>query len=97
MFVIKNSLFELNSDIHKISTGYNNDLHLPPAQLNLFQKGVLYSGIKIYNHLPLTIKEVSQNVKLFSRVLKRFIQSNSLYSLKEYFDFNWKRVMLCLL
>jgi len=59
MFVVKNrDLFILNSDIHKISTPYSNDLHLPSAQLKLFQKGVFYSGIKMYNHLPLTIKEL---------------------------------------
>jgi hypothetical protein len=64
MFVIKNKdLFKLNSDIHKISIRYNNDLHLPSAQLQLFQKGVFYSGIKKYNHLPLTIKELSHDVK----------------------------------
>jgi hypothetical protein len=40
MLIVKNrDLFELNSDIHKISTRYNNDLHLPSAQLKLFQKG----------------------------------------------------------
>jgi hypothetical protein len=44
MFVVKNNrdLFELNTSIHKISTRYNNDLHLPSAQLKLFQKGVFF-------------------------------------------------------
>jgi hypothetical protein len=44
----------------------------------------------MYNHLPLTIKELSHNVKRFSQVLKRFIKSNSFYSLEEYFDFKRK-------
>ena len=49
MFVVKNrELFKLNSDIHHTGTRYNNDLHLPSTHLNLFQKGVYYSGIKIY-------------------------------------------------
>jgi hypothetical protein len=53
MFVVKNrDLFKLNSDIHGFSTRYGNDFHLPSAKLKLFQKGVFYSGIKIYNHLP---------------------------------------------
>jgi hypothetical protein len=64
MFVVKNrDLFELNSDIYKISTKYNNDHHLLSAELKLFQKGVFYSGIKMYNHLPSTIKELSCDVK----------------------------------
>jgi hypothetical protein len=45
----------------------------------------------------LTIKELSHDVKWFRQVLKRFIQLNSFYSLGEYFDFNWKWVMLCML
>jgi hypothetical protein len=64
MFVVKNrDLFKLNSDIHNIGTRHNNDFHLPSAQSKLFQKGVFYSGIKTYNHLPLTIEELSYDVK----------------------------------
>jgi hypothetical protein len=81
MFLVKNGdLFKLNSNIHKISTRYKNDLHLPSAQWKLFQKGVFYSGIKMYNYLPLTLKELSHDVKWFRCALKRFIQSNSFYS-----------------
>jgi hypothetical protein len=91
MFVVKNrDLFKLNSDIHKINTRYNNDFHLPSAQSELLEKGVLFSGIKMYNHLPLTIKGLLHDVKRFRRALKRFIQSNSFYSLEKYFDSNWK-------
>jgi hypothetical protein len=91
MFVVQNrDLSELNSGTHNISTRYNNDLHLPSAQLKLFQKGVFYSGIETYNHLPLTIKQLPHDVQRFGWVLKRFIQSNSFYPLEEYFDFNWK-------
>jgi len=33
MFLVKNGdLFKLNSNIHKISTRYKNDFHLPSAQ-----------------------------------------------------------------
>jgi hypothetical protein len=51
MFVVRNrELFKLNSDIHYIETRYNNDFHLPSTQLNLFQKGVFYSRIKMTFH-----------------------------------------------
>jgi len=91
MFVVKNrDLFKLKSDIHKINTRYNNDFHLPSAQSELLKKGVLFSGIKTYNHLPLTIKGLLYDVKRFRRALKKFIQSNSFYSLEKYFDSNWK-------
>jgi hypothetical protein len=91
MFVVKNrNLFKLKSDIHGFITRYDNDFYLPSAKLKLFQKGVFYSGIKTYSHLPKTIKELSQDVKQFRLALKRFIISNSFYSLEEYFDINRK-------
>jgi hypothetical protein len=68
---------------------------LSSANLKLFQKGVFYSGIKTHNHLPKTIKELSHDVKQFRLALKRFIISNSFYSLEEYFDINWKWVLFC--
>jgi len=47
MFLVKNrDLFELKSDIHKISTRYNNDIHLPSTQLKLFQKGFFFQELK---------------------------------------------------
>jgi hypothetical protein len=68
---------------------------LPSANLKLFQKGVFYAGIKTWNHLPQTIKELSHDAKQFRLALKRFIISNSFYSLEEYFDINWKWVLFC--
>jgi hypothetical protein len=51
MFVVKNrNLFELNSDIHKLSTKYNNDFHLPSVQLKLFKKLVFL--FRNYNVQP---------------------------------------------
>jgi hypothetical protein len=61
---------------------------LPSAKVKLFQKGIFYSGIKTYNNLPKTIKE--HDVKQFRLASKRFIVSNSFYSLEDYFDINWK-------
>ena len=53
MFVIKHGdFFPSNSDIHDRNTHYNHNIHLPTTNLILVQKGVLHSGIKIYNHLP---------------------------------------------
>jgi hypothetical protein len=63
-------LFKFNSDIHHIATGYNNNFHLPWTQLTLFQRGVYYSGIKIYTQLPSSIKDLSQDIKWFKRALK---------------------------
>jgi hypothetical protein len=51
---------------------YNCDLHLPIANLTVFQNGVLYFGIRIFNKLPSAIKDLSQDVKQFKLDLKGF-------------------------
>jgi hypothetical protein len=49
VFVVKNrSYFIFNSDIHDINTRFNQNLHLPFTNLTLVQKGVFFSGSKIY-------------------------------------------------
>ena len=56
IFVVTNKkLFQLNSQVHNIHTRYNDNLHLLSTGLTLVQKGVAYSGCKIYNHLPTQI------------------------------------------
>jgi hypothetical protein len=52
----------------------------------MYKKGVYYQGIKIYNHLPKDIKDLSSNVNKFKLSFKKYLLDNSFYSLKEYFD-----------
>ena len=64
MFVVKNRyLIKSNSDIHNLNTRYNSDVHLPAINLTIFQKGVIYSGIKMYNYLPQSLQELSHDVR----------------------------------
>ena len=87
MFVVKNKdLFKTNSDIHSFNTRFNHDLHIPIANLAVFQKGVRYSGIKVYNHLPLTLKELSHDIPKFKVALKRFLLTHFFYTLEEYYS-----------
>jgi len=37
----------------------------------MYQKGVYYSGIKIYNHLPTAIKDLSDEKNKFKLALKK--------------------------
>jgi hypothetical protein len=46
-FVVKiRNLFKLNSDIHGFVTRYDNDFHLPSANLKLFGKGDFIPELK---------------------------------------------------
>ena len=56
LFVAENSLYESNSEIHNINTRFSSDLHTPTANLTTFQKGPFYFGIKVFNHIPTSIK-----------------------------------------
>ena len=86
LFVTKNKgQFLSNSQVHKINTRQTFDLYIPTANLTLYQKGVYYSGIKIYNHTPTAIKDLSDDIK-FKLTLKRYLLHNSFYSLEEYFN-----------
>ena len=78
----------LKFKIHNINTRFSSDLHTPTANLTAFQKGPFYFGIKVFNHLPTSIKNTSHDINQFRPVLKRFLLINSLYSLEEYFAWN---------
>jgi hypothetical protein len=80
LFEAKNKdLFITNQEIHNINTRCNTYLHPPICNLMEFQKGVYFSGIKLYNHLPLNLKNLSKEIKLFKPALKRFLLLHSFY------------------
>jgi len=83
-----------NSEIHNINARHTSNLHLPRAHLNIYQKGVHYSGIKIFNSLPRDIKTYIDNPRTFKKALKKFLYTNSFYSLNEYYDNNNIRINL---
>jgi hypothetical protein len=89
LFVAENrDLYELNSEIHNINTRFSSDLHTATANLTAFQKGPFYFEIKIFNHLPTSIKRTSHDINQFRSVLKSFLIINSFYLLEEYFAWN---------
>jgi len=53
LFVVNNrDYFVSNSVYHNINARRKNDLHLPQVYLTMYQKGVYYSGIKIFTVFP---------------------------------------------
>ena len=50
----------------------------------MYQKGASYSGIKIFNNLPLEIKNVTGKQKKFKIALKKFLYTYSFYTMEEY-------------
>jgi len=86
MYVVSNlDNYHMNSSIHRIDKRYKNQLHGPVAKLSCFQKGVFYSGIKIFNSFPSAILEYKNNKSQFKASLRRFLIANSFYSHAEFF------------
>jgi len=48
-------------------------------------------GIKIFNHLPTSIKKTSLDINQFRSVLKMFLNTNTFYWMEEYFAWNSNR------
>jgi len=64
MFVVQNkNLFLTNNENHNLDTRRRNNLYLPQANVTIYQKRAYYSGIKIFNNVPLKIKHVAGNQK----------------------------------
>ena len=90
LFVVTNKkLFSMKSQIHSIHTRHSDNLHLPQTGLTLVQKGVAYCGCKIYNHLPLHIKNISNNIPLFKSLLRKLLLQYVFYSVDEYYQQNF--------
>jgi len=86
-FVVNNKiLFALNSVNHTKSTRQSNNFYQPITNLTVYQKGVHYMGIKIFNNLPPYIKDSSNNVRKFEIYLNRFLHTHLFYSIEEYFQ-----------
>jgi hypothetical protein len=58
---------------------------LRSANFSKYQTGVHYMGLKIFDTLPVYIKQESDNSKKFESLLKKFVYVNSFYSLEEFY------------
>jgi hypothetical protein len=72
-------------EIVRMGGGWNC-LYCPQTNLTISQRGPYYFGIKLFNHLPLNIKELAHSIKLFRVALSAFLHSKSFYTLDEYFN-----------
>jgi hypothetical protein len=54
-------LFNFNNEIYKYKTGALNNLYLLAVNLTKYNKCAYISGIKVFNHLPQTIKMLQHN------------------------------------
>jgi hypothetical protein len=64
MFIVRHKdLFKVNTEIHRKNMRKKLDLHVPSTRLTRMQKGLHYSGITLFNALPLNIKQAAYDSK----------------------------------
>jgi hypothetical protein len=82
IFAVNNlGFYHSTSQIHGFNTRRNFYLYRPQTNFSICQRGPYYFGIKLLNHLPLDIKELSYNAKQFGSALRAFLYSKSFYTL----------------
>jgi hypothetical protein len=85
LFVSKNwNYFITNYDTHNLQTRQSNNLVPPISTLTLYQKGVYYTSIKLFNKLPSKINETILTQSLFKRTLRSYLVSHCSYEMEEF-------------
>jgi hypothetical protein len=88
LYVVNNkNLSILNWENHNTSTRQSNHFYQPIANYTVYQKRVYCMGIRIYNNLPLHIKNVSHNPRKLKIYLKHFLHIHYFYSIEAYFQY----------
>jgi hypothetical protein len=75
-----------NSEIHDHNTRKKHDLHTRHCNTVLYQKSVISLSIKLFNKLPMQIKQLD-NYKSFKKELKTFLVHNLFYTIEEFLHF----------
>jgi hypothetical protein len=67
LIVNNRNQFLINSEIHNTSTHarHSSNLHLPSANLDIYQREVYYSSIKVFNSLTFNTTNISDNPRTF--------------------------------
>lgn len=79
------SEFTTNSSIHEYCTRGGNNLVIPYHRLSTYEQNPGYIGIKIYNKLPLVIRNLD-NIHNFRSKLKVLLHEKSYYSLQDFLN-----------
>ena len=87
MFTVDNQKsYPTNTYVHDTETRNRNYLHLPSVSLSCVQKGVFYSGAKLFNNLPENKQNLRNDKKDFKNTLYGYLIQHSFYSINEFLE-----------
>lgn len=67
------------------NTRQASNICLPLPSSSLIKKSLIYNGKKVYNHLPITLKNIYSGNQ-FRNAVKKFLIDKPYYNLQEYYD-----------
>lgn len=80
-----NDLYSILENKHKRNNRDQNKLIKPFTKLELVSSSPHHMAIKIYNHIPNSLKNIKKD-SLFIKKLKMFLIENCYYDIKEFFN-----------
>jgi hypothetical protein len=84
--LLNQDMFTSNIEVHTINTRNKLKLHKPISNLTIYQKGVYYMCIRIFNKLPEHIANLVGNKRTSISALRQHLVSQPLYSLEEFLN-----------
>jgi len=78
-------IFQTNSSTHNIKTRNKHHLHRPNVNLTCFQKSTFYTGIKIFNSIPPSVKMFKNDKAKFKAALRKYLHTHFLYCVMKFF------------
>ena len=75
----------ISGPMHQRDTRRVRDLRLPIPVSTLTKNSFIYNGRKIFNHLPASIKEIT-DLKTFKKSLKGLLMEKTYYTIDEFYS-----------
>jgi hypothetical protein len=78
--------YTCNFTVHGINTRNKLQLYKPASNLALYQRGVFFMSIKVFNKLSGFIADIVSDKKRFILTLKKCLNEKSFYSLEDFIN-----------
>jgi hypothetical protein len=78
--------YTCNFTVHGINTRNKLQLYKPASNLALYQRGVYFMSIKVFNKLPGFVADIVSDKTRFILTLKKYLIEKSFYSLEDFIN-----------
>jgi hypothetical protein len=75
-----------DSEVHGLNTRRKNQFYIPTANLSVFLKGTMFTGIRLINRVPKIIQSLRKDRISFKNNLFSNLMNNSFYTVDEFLE-----------